>query len=103
MPPIRRCVPVLVVLAYGLFYAWSWYYVWRLHQTDPGDGLEYMGVFSSTLPWCIVGAPLAANLPESAFPFFLTTCAVVNAALLWCASLLLIDSFTQDQSRDPDS
>jgi hypothetical protein len=86
----RRFVPGILVAAYGLFYAWSWHAVWRTHQTDPGDGLEYMWVFASTLPWCAAPALVGARLPESTFPAFTTACAFINATLLWSVSRWLL-------------
>jgi hypothetical protein len=86
----RRFVPGILVATYGFLYAWSWHAVWRTHQPDPGDGLEYMWVSASTLPWCVAPALVGAHLPESSFPAFSTACAFINAALLWSVSRWLL-------------
>jgi hypothetical protein len=95
---IRVLVPLVLVIAYGLVYASGWFYVWRVHQTDPGDGLEYLVVLLSTLPWNVLGAPVAARLPAGGLPVFLTGCALVNAALIWWVSRRLL---TQRRASGP--
>lgn len=83
MSAIRKFGPATVVVAYASFYAWSWWVVWQVHQTDEGDGLEYLWVFATTLPWSIVATSIASAMPENAFPAIMTAGAVINATLLW--------------------
>ena len=85
MSAIGRLVPTLVVAVYGLFYAWSWWVVLGVHQTDSGDGLEYVWVLVSTLPWSLLAMPAVDVLPHPAFPVVMTVCAVMNGTLLWLA------------------
>ena len=48
----RKRWPSLILPAgYLSLYAASWGFIWWVHRTDPGDGLEYLYMLGLTLPW----------------------------------------------------
>lgn len=47
----KRWPPFILPVGYLVLYAASWGFVWWVHRTDPGDGLEYLYMGALTLPW----------------------------------------------------
>jgi hypothetical protein len=78
-----RWLPWLFLAVYAAAYALAWYSVWNVHRTDPGDGLEYMFVFATTLPWSVVLLPVAAVLPDGGDYALFHFGFAVNAVLLY--------------------
>lgn len=78
-----RWLPWLSLVVYTTAYAFAWYFVWNVHRTDAGDGLEYMLVFGTTLPWSVALLPVAAVLPDVGDQALFHFGFVVNALLIY--------------------